>query len=232
LLTRTRIKSLPLPPEETGASGPYEASDENKKLLEVLTSEIWKRQVSSSENFDKSVLTLSSGGLAFSLGFLKDFLPVSQAVWGWTLYVSWSALTAATVVTMLSFLAAAKAQDYKLASARLYYLDGDDSRLNDHRWDRAVIWMNRVSGACFVVGVILTTVFVATNLERANDMKNQRPGIGQDGLPSPMMQKISNAGDLRRGLPSPAITPSSPARPVSAPAPAPASTTHSVPVKK
>ena len=54
--TRLRIKSVP------EAGQPFVPSDADKKLLEAFTSEVWKRQVSSSENFDKSVLTFSSGG--------------------------------------------------------------------------------------------------------------------------------------------------------------------------
>ena len=167
-----------------------------------------------------------------SLGFLKDFLPIGQAIAPWTLYASWSALTAATVVTMVSFLTSAKAQEAKLTAARAYYLEGDSSKLESHGWDRAVVWMNRGSGVCFVAGVVLTTIFVVINLQRAQDMKNSSPGIGQDGPPSPSLQKISNVTDLRRGLPSPSITPSSPARPAPAPVPAPAPASHDTPPKK
>ncbi|MEY8688819.1 MAG: hypothetical protein AB9M53_02915 [Leptothrix sp. (in: b-proteobacteria)] len=227
-LTRSRIKSLPL----SGENAPHIPTDEDKKLLEALTAEIRKRQVSSSENFDKSVLTLSSGGLAVSLGFLKDFLPIDRSLWPWALYASWIALTAATVVTMLSFLASARALDYQQEAGQAYYLQRDESRIHSNPWDRMVIWMNRVSGASFISGAILTTLFVAINLQRAQDMKNQRPGIGQDGLTSPAIQKISNVTDLRRGLTSPAIVPSAPARPASTPAPQSVPASHSTPSKK
>lgn len=196
-------------------------------MLADLTSEIRKRQVSSSENFDKSVLTLSSGGLAVSLGFLKDFLPIGHAVWPWMLYASWVALTAATVITMASFLASAKAQDYQQEIGEAYYLRGDESKLKGNPWDRVVIWMNRVSGASFISGVILTTLFVALNLQRAQDMKNPRTVIGQDGLTSPAIQKMSTVTNVQRGLTSPAIVPSTPTKPASTPAPA-----QSTPPKK
>lgn len=226
-MTRSRIKP---PPQEDGLA--YVPTDDDKKLLADLTAEIRKRQVSSSENFDKSVLTLSSGGLAVSLGFLKDFLPIDKSIWAWALYTSWGALTIATVVTMLSFLASARALDYQQEAGQLYYQRGDDSKIHGNPWDRVVIWMNRLSGASFIAGVILTTLFVAINLQRAQDMKNQRPGIGQDGLTSPSIQKISNVTDLRRGLPSPSIVPSSPARTTSTPAPAPSPTSQATPSKK
>jgi hypothetical protein len=229
--TRSRIRALPSAPDTIDIEVLHAPSDEDKKLLADITAEIRKRQVSSSENFDKSVLTLSSGGLAVSLGFLKDFVPVAQSLWPLTLYLSWIGLTAATVVTMLSFLASARAQEYQQATAEAYYLRRDESRINRNPWDRVVTWMNRTSGASFILGVILTTLFVAINLQRAQDMKKERLSISHEGMTSPAVQRISNAGDLRRGLPSPAITPST-SRPSSAPAPAPTSTPNTAPVKK
>lgn len=226
-VTRSRIK-----PRPTVGDTVYVQTEDDKKLLADLTAEIRKRQVSSSENFDKSVLTLSSGGLAVSLGFLKDFIPIDKSLWAWALYTSWGALTTATVVTMLSFLASARALDYQQEAGQLYYQCGDDSKIYGNPWDRVVIWMNRLSGGSFIVGVILTTVFVAINLQRGQEMKNQRPGISQDGLTSPSIQKISNVTNLRRGLTSPVIVPSSPGRSTSAPAPAPAPATNSTPLNK
>jgi len=226
-VTRSRIKPLPQEGDPV-----YVQTEDDKKLLADLTAEIRKRQVSSSENFDKSVLTLSSGGLAVSLGFLKDFLPIDKSLWAWVLYTSWIALTTATVVTMLSFLASARALDYQQEAGQLYYQFGDDSRIHGNPWDRVVIWMNRLSGGSFIVGVILTTLFVAINLQRAQEMKNQRPGIGRDGLTSPSIQKSSNATDLGRGLTSPGIVPSSPARTTTVPVPAPSPASNSTPPKK
>ena len=221
--TRSRIKPTPSSVEDAA----HVPSDEDRKLLADLTAEIRKRQVSSSENFDKSVLTLSSGGLAVSLGFLKDFLPIDQSAWSWTLYASWTALTVATVVTMLSFLASAKAQEYQQEAGQTYYLQRDESKLALNPWDRVVIWMNRVAGFGFVSGVILTTLFVSINLERAHAMKSFRQGTTQ---PPTAIQTTQNAPDQRRGLTSPGIVPSSPATPPSAPAPAPAP--QSQPLKK
>lgn len=225
-VTRSRIK-----PPSLGGASVYVQTEDDKKLLADLTAEIRKRQVSSSENFDKSVLTLSSGGLAVSLGFLKDFLPIDKSLWAWALYTSWGALTTATVVTMLSFLASARALDYQQEAGQLYYQCGDDSKINGNPWDRVVIWMNRISGGSFIIGVILTTLFVGINLQRAQEMKNQQLGIGQEGLTSPTIQKISNATDFRRGLTSPGIVPSSPSRTTSIPVPAPSPASNSTPLK-
>jgi hypothetical protein len=65
--------------------------------------------------------------------------------------------------------------------------------------------MNRLSGACFIGGVVLTTWFVANNLEKAQQVKDIKRGMAQDGITSPIMQKVSGATDTHKGLTSPAI---------------------------
>lgn len=177
-ITRERIKAAPAPvpaPASVVADdgdAPYIPTDEDKKLLADFTAEVRKRQVSSSENFDKSVLTLSTSGLAVSLAFLKDFIPIGQAIGPWMLYASWALLTAATVITMLSFLASMRAQEFQQAVAEGYYQRREDPAKKPNPWDRMVIWMNRASGASFIAGVSLTTLFVAINLQRAHEVKN------------------------------------------------------------
>lgn len=213
--TRERIKpapasgplAVPAPNVPEGGAPPHIPTDQDEKLLADFTTEVRKRQMSSSENFDKSVLTLATSGLAASLAFLKDFIPIGQAICPWMLYASWALLTAATVITMLSFLASMRAQEVQQAIAVGHYRRGEP---HDKRnpWDRVVIWMNRTSGASFILGVSATTLFVAINLQRAHEMK--------------ILQQASNTVPERRGLPSPGIVPSArPAPPPSAPAPAP-----------
>lgn len=213
--TRERIKpstmpaTAPVPAVDTAECGkaPFVPSDQSEKLLADFTAEVRKRQVSASENFDKSVLTLSTSGLAVSLAFLKDFIPIGQALSAWMLYASWGLLTAATVITMLSFLASMRAQEFQQAIAEGHYRRGE-AHDKPNPWDQFVIWMNRASGASFIAGVSLTTLFVAINLQRAHEVKN---------LPQP-----SNTVPDRRGLPSPGIVPSAPIRPAPPPPSAPA----------
>ena len=203
--TRQRIKLGPAPVATNEDDAPYVATDEDKKLLADFTAEVRKRQVSSSENFDKSVLTLSTSGLAVSLAFLKDFIPIGNAIFPCALYASWVLLTMATVITMLSFLASMRAQEFQQKVAEGYYLRREDPTKKPNKWDRLVIWMNRASGASFIAGVSLTTLFVTINLKGAHEMKN-------------LQQASSNAPE-RRGLPSPTIVPNAPVRPAPPPPP-------------
>lgn len=54
-----------------------EDAAERQRLYERHRDDLSKRQISNAENLDKSILTYSGAGLALSLGFLKDFIPIS-----------------------------------------------------------------------------------------------------------------------------------------------------------
>lgn len=82
-----------------------ESNDQERKMLFAeLKSELFKRQLSNSDNLDKAVLAYSSAGLALSLGFLKDFISLATASQKWLLFTSWALFVLAVVVTIVSFL--------------------------------------------------------------------------------------------------------------------------------
>ena len=65
-----------------------------EKTREVELFDEFKRKAledekSGTENFDKNLLTFSSGALGVSLAFIKDIVPLNKAVWVPCLYISW-----------------------------------------------------------------------------------------------------------------------------------------------
>jgi hypothetical protein len=208
-------------------SSEYIPSDEATKVFATFKAEAEKRQLSSSENFDKSILTYSSGGLAVSLAFLKDFIPIKEASGAFLLYGSWLMFVIATGVTITSFLVSYKAQENSLSCAQKYYLEGLEEYFNKKSWcDHVTKWFNIISGIAFVLALIFTSIFVSINLDKASTMSDKKTvtrGIAQDGIGSPTMSKVQNSnGTLQRGLPTPAMQKVIPA---SAPTPAPATNT-------
>ena len=196
-----------------------EVSDEIRKVYADHVAEINKREVSSSENFDKAVLTFSSAGLALSVGFLKDFVPIQSASAPWTLYWSWALFTAATCATIISFLVSSKALDEHKSRAHAYYLEGDDEALKrGNVWDRVTRFLNYTSGAAFLLAMVLSVVFISINLEKGSAMKDgntQHCGgyaeLLKKGLTAPTLQQVQRP-------------PAQPASGQTSPAPAPAST--------
>lgn len=201
-----------------------DVSDDVKKLHADLVAEIHKREVSSSENFDRSVLTFSSAGLALSVGFLKDFVPIQFATVSWALYSSWALFTAATCATMASFLVSSRALAQQKELAYGYYIERDAGAFErTNPWDRATRSLNFFSGGAFVLAMVLSVLFISLNLEKGSAMKDnttQQSGGCNDllkkGLTVPTMQKVPTV-------------PAHPAlgQPAPAPAPAPASDTTS-----
>jgi hypothetical protein len=181
--------------EKSSPPVPAEVSDEIKKLHADFVAEVHKREVSSSENFDKSVLTFSSAGLALSIGFLKDFVPIQIATAPWTLYGSWILFTLATCATMGSFLASSQALAVQKELAYTYYIERDDGAFTRaNPWDRRTRTLNYVSGGAFLLAMVLSVAFISINLKRGSLMKQTTSQtqieILQKGLTVPTMQQV------------------------------------------
>lgn len=172
-------------------------SDEVRKVYADHVAEINKREVSSWENFDKAVLTFSSAGLALSVGFLKDFVPIQMSSAGWTLYASWALFTVATCATTLSFLVSGRALDAQKQRAHDYYIEGDEHALERrNRWDISTSVLNHTAATAFLLAMVLSVVFLSLNLEKGSAMKhNTLPNTSgsvdlKKGLPVPTMQQV------------------------------------------
>lgn len=177
-------------------------TDEIKKLHADFIAEIHKRELSASENFDKSILTFSSAGLALSIGFLKDFMPIQVASQSWTLYLSWTLFTIATCSTMVSFLVSGLALAEQKKLAFRFYIERNEAAFNEaNNWNWVTQGLNYLSGGAFLLALILTVIFISINLEKGSAMKQldnnfkatmhaATPELLQKGLTVPTMQQI------------------------------------------
>lgn len=182
-----------------------ELTDEIKKLHADFVAEIHKRELSASENFDKSVLTFSSAGLALSIGFLKDFMPIQAASQSWTLYLSWTLFTVATCSTMVSFLVSGQALAEQKKLAFRFYIERNEAAFSEaNNWNWVTQGLNYLSGGAFLLALILTVIFISINLEKGSTMKQLEnnfktsmsvatPELLQKGLTVPTMQQIPSS---------------------------------------
>lgn len=60
-----------------------------QRLLAETRADLFKRQLSNAENYDKAILSLSTAFLGLSFAFMKDHVPAHQAEWLYLLYGSW-----------------------------------------------------------------------------------------------------------------------------------------------
>lgn len=176
---------------------PHSPSPEALKLYSDFLAETHKRELSGSENFDKSVLTLSSAGLGLSISFLKDFVRLDSALVTWILYASWITFTVATISTMASFRMSGKALNHHKGIAERAYMKGDwDAFEEPNPWDAKTEKLNRISAWSFGAALILTIVFMISNLEgkrmavpRIKNLEQGTSDLLQKGAPVPTMQK-------------------------------------------
>lgn len=140
-------------------------SDDRKRLFAELKGELFKRQLSNSDNFDKAVLAYSSAGLALSLGFLKDFVPLAKASYKCLLFTSWALFVLAVIVTIISFLISQQGISKQLKLSERYYLERDETALTEgNAWATATEVMPFIAGLSFVAALVCTTLFVYFNV--------------------------------------------------------------------
>ena len=116
------------------------------------------------DQFDKAILTLSGGALALSIGFIKDVVPLSRAVWKPLLISSWVGFAVAVLLTVVSFLVSQRAYELQIQSAQDYFVDDVADALNRrNHCSRWVRMLNIAAISFFMIAVVLTISFVAVN---------------------------------------------------------------------
>jgi hypothetical protein len=141
----------------------------------------WGDIQSSTDSYDQSLLTLSSGGLGLSIAFIKDIVPLHDAMWLWLLYSSWIAFALCILTTVISFQIAIEAQKEHLDNCYKYYFDGDETCLNKRgKFSRCLTKCTILAGGFFILALACTIVFAIGNVERAK-MANDRSKKSQEG---------------------------------------------------
>lgn len=206
------------------SSAQVDDAAERKRLYERHRDDLSKRQISNAENLDKSILTYSGAGLALSLGFLKDFIPIRQAEFAWALYGSWIFFTLAMVLVIVSYVLSLRVVNLQLDRAERYYLKSEEKALSEQtRWDFCANHVNHwMSAVAFAIALIFTTFFVSVNLRGANvaGKNNVTTSPTLDGVTGMAMQKVQGSeGTVQRGLtglPMQSVKPTAPSNPAPA----------------
>lgn len=132
-------------------------------------SRIWEDIQSSTDSFDQSLLTLSSGALGLSLAFIKDIVPLADAVWISLIFASWIAFALCILTTVTSFLLSVKANRQQLGYIDQYYIHRKDDALDKQSSSGYVKWLDGCTLAgivLFIVGLFCTIMFACKNVAR------------------------------------------------------------------
>ncbi|WP_318517743.1 hypothetical protein [Photobacterium leiognathi] len=97
------------------------------ELHRIYLDELHKRQLLNSDNYDKAILTLSSSGLAISLTFIKDIVPLSQAEFLWLIKFGWIFFLISIVISLLAYITSNKAIDVEMDKAERFYDNGNEA---------------------------------------------------------------------------------------------------------
>ena len=113
--------------------------------------------IKSQEQYDKTLLTLSTGALGLSFAFIIDIVNISSATNINYLTGSWICLTLSILCILISFLSAKHALDKAIEAE-------DSGEVYESSIDRLTSILNWMSAAFFVNGLIFLTVFIKLNL--------------------------------------------------------------------
>lgn len=190
--------------------------DSSKLLMDART-DLLKRQLSNSENYDKSIITLSTAFLGFSIAYLKDLIPSENVQCYWLIILSWYLLFGAIILTIASFVISNKAIEIELKKVEDYYLNKNDNEYYKSNLAKITDWTNYSSGFCLCLGLLLTVIFINKNLERNSKMSKDKKNNStvqnnlDGGAPIPRIQDVSE----KKGAPIPTIVekPQKPALP-------------------
>lgn len=125
--------------------------------------DLWKRQLSNAENFDKAILTLSSAAIGLSMTFLSKYEnELSNSCF---LYIGWILQVSSIIATLASYIIGQWGITLQLEITYRYFLEKDDSALNtQNHWAKKSESCTVAAGVCFVLGIITLMVFFAINI--------------------------------------------------------------------
>ena len=154
------------------------------------------------EEIDKSVLSLSGGGLGVSLVFIKDIIGTNQMVLPGLLMAAWLAWATSTLVILLSF-------HWSNLSIRegIRQIDRNEAYTAPFGGKYAG-WTQRLNGAgigLFVLGVLCITAFAFVNLpvkERTSGNNNASPTAASTPSAGRPGERLASAAALAASTPA------------------------------
>ena len=184
--------------------------DEKSRAVEIFDSfrdELYKRQLSNSEAYDKAILSLSSAGLALSLTFIKFIVPLQNADYLILLKTSWVLFLISVITTIFSFLIGNKGISTQLKYAEEYYIDGKASAFNKFNvYSYLNSKLNYASGGLFLIALTCVVGFVTLNINNGESkMKKGNKTFVTDSATIPSMQRVDTSGIVKKSADIPSM---------------------------
>ncbi len=134
---------------------------------------LWDAGKSASEHTDKAIMSLSAGALALSMAFLKDIVPLKDAIDLPLIITGWCAFGSSIACVLLSQYESRKAIEVQLQRLESHITqDHENADKPNHHTD----WtsrLNLIAGTLFLTGLILIILFTTFNVRRFSKMTNR-----------------------------------------------------------
>lgn len=154
--------------EENTISNGSRTEEQEKRANEIYDAyrdDLRKRQLSNTENYDKTLLTLSSSGLALSLTAIKFAIPLATAKYLLLLKGSWTLFGLTVFISIIAYWISNKALDKQLEIAEEYYSKNISNAFSKKNWYSIINnWLNIMAGIAFLIATALIISFVTFNI--------------------------------------------------------------------
>jgi hypothetical protein len=161
--------------------------DPDKAKCEKERDDAFESINKSQEEFDKQLLTLSTGLLAVMLAFVKDVVPLNQEIYLPLLYISGSLLGLCILSVLLSFRISVMGH-FRAMNYWEGQMFGQDRKF-PYGYARVVRCFNEISGGLFFVGVVCCLLFVGFNLHHGVQMGRDQLNEGREIKPPSDLEK-------------------------------------------
>ena len=192
--------------------------EERREAYEKYREELLKRQLSNDEAYDKSILSLSSAGLAITLTLYNEILPKEGVDAAFLLYTSWVLFAVAIISTIVSFQISQKGLTIQESIAEKYYIDKEEKAFDLNNWAASVtVIINFLSGIAFITAISSFVALGVINFDRESTTheevvktmsdKKEKTVQTDEGASTPKMQRV-NTGKEQLGatIPKPSTT--------------------------
>lgn len=152
----------PLPKRANDSAPTAQLSVELSPVLMEYRNQLLKAAHSSSEAYDKAVVTLSGGALALSLAFMKDIVREPRADTKYLLVAAWISFAVSIALILLSLLTSKWALNkavQQVDSGKIY------NQRAGGKFSAITEALNVLAGLGFLSGVGFLASFVLTNMK-------------------------------------------------------------------
>lgn len=156
---------------------------------------LWDAMCAGQEQYDKYLLTLSSGGLAISLTLLKDVFGNGKITSHPILVSSWVLFCCCIITTIISFLTSQQCLKNQLNKYEKFIATRDDTKRNElDSLETLTTRLNYVSGMFLVLAITATIIFASINILRGTSVRDNPTIDGNRGSTPPSPPAKPDAG--------------------------------------